>query len=418
MLPVINIGPIAIQSTGFILLLGYFIGSWLTSKFAQNIGTNTDVIENCILISLLLGLVGARAGFLLQNPTVLVNNPLSLVSLTPSMLNTGFGLLVGGLSAIVIAQKNNLPLWPTLDTISPFFLVIFASIHLANFGSGKDFGLATNLPWGIHLWNASRHPVQIYALLLVVCLFLWFLLHTKGLMTNGYVRSGVLFNLILASLGFITLFTRAFIENKVLLAGIDVIQLISFIILALSLGIIYQKVYRPPERNAVLISMGSNIDSQQNLVKGLESLKTEFGVNKSSSIYRSRDINKHSGKVEYLNQLVNFSTSMSYKEVIEKLKSIEKASGRQPGDKHSVPLDLDLLTYNNDVFHVQDQHGLQYVPHPDLLRHRHIVLPLAEISPGFKHPANGLSIQGIMKNIKDNRKIIKMKEVTHHGSTR
>ncbi len=93
MFPVINLGPLAIQSAGMILILSLWIGIWLSSRLARNIGTNGDVIENGILAALLLGIFGARVGFLLQNFSIFLDNPLSLVSLTPSMLDPAFGFL-------------------------------------------------------------------------------------------------------------------------------------------------------------------------------------------------------------------------------------------------------------------------------------------------------------------------------------
>ena len=46
MFPIIDIGPIAIQADGLVLLVSIFIGLWLTGKFAVKIGTAGEVIEN------------------------------------------------------------------------------------------------------------------------------------------------------------------------------------------------------------------------------------------------------------------------------------------------------------------------------------------------------------------------------------
>ena len=165
MFPIINIGPFAIQAAGFIQLLSLSIGLALTKKFANATGTNGEVIENSILIGLVAGLIGARIGFLLQNTSVFLNNPLSIFALTPAMLEINFGLLIGILAVIIIAQKHNLPLWPTLDTLSPLVVLLIAGLHLANFATGDAYGLPTDLPWGINLWEAIRHPVQIYTII-------------------------------------------------------------------------------------------------------------------------------------------------------------------------------------------------------------------------------------------------------------
>ena len=66
MFPIINIGPLAIQAAAFILLLSFFIGSFLTGKFSTNLGTHTEAIENGILIALIAGIIGARQGSCLK----------------------------------------------------------------------------------------------------------------------------------------------------------------------------------------------------------------------------------------------------------------------------------------------------------------------------------------------------------------
>lgn len=219
MFPVIDVGPVAVQAAGLILLLSLWIGLWLTGKLSANLGTNGDAIETGILYGLLAGVLGARLGFLIQNPSVFMNNPLSLVSLTPAMLDGSFGLLTTALTLVIIFQKKHLPLWPTLDTLSPLVIMLFAGVHLADYANGNNFGLSTTLPWGVSLWNAIRHPVQLYTLLLISLLFIWFLLQTRGLKQTGFMRSGVLFSSVIAGLAFITLITRAFVAEKLPFLG-------------------------------------------------------------------------------------------------------------------------------------------------------------------------------------------------------
>lgn len=109
MFPVIDLGPVAIQAPGLILIISFFLGTWLVGKLANALGTNGDAIENSLLIGLVAGLLSARIGFFLQNPAILIENPLSILSLTPTMLNPSFGILVGVHSAFIFAQKNTCP---------------------------------------------------------------------------------------------------------------------------------------------------------------------------------------------------------------------------------------------------------------------------------------------------------------------
>jgi 2-amino-4-hydroxy-6-hydroxymethyldihydropteridine diphosphokinase len=407
MFPILNIGPLAIQAAGFILILSLFIGLWLTGIFSKNLGTNEDAIENSILIGLISGLLGARLGFLLQNPSIFSENPLSFFSLTPSMLNTSFGLFVGLITAIIYAQKNHLPMWPTLDTLSPLSILIFAGIHLANLANGENFGLPTNLPWGIDLWNETRHPVQAYAFLLSILTLAGLSIYTKLFRKTGFFRSGILFSLTMMALGLITIITRAFVANKVLLGSFDLWQILGLLFVFLMSLIIYNKNYREQKHITVFLSLGSNQNPIKNLSGGIKNIQKEFKLRQLSSLYITQDVKSGKGSQKFYNQVAEIDTNIPYSDLRLKLKAIEKDFGREPGNKNVVPLDLDILTFDGDVF---DYEGKQ-IPDPNLIKYSYVAVPLAEIAPDFSHPANGKSIKKILANLNDKDKIQKMNEV-------
>ena len=407
MFPVIDLGPFAIQAAGLILLLSFFIGSWLTSFFSSSLGTNGDAIENCLLLGLITGIIGARLGFMLQNTSFLLDNPLSLVSLTPSMFNPGFGILTGVIVALIIAQRNHLPLWPTLDSISPFILLLYTGIHLANFANGNNYGVITNLPWGIELWGAIRHPVQLYAVLLAMVITLWSLFQTKLLNSTGFQRSGELFCLITSLLGLSTLFTRAFVENKQLIGPLDFDQIIGFFTLLTCIIIIYLCGFQLKGLVPIIICLGSNIDAKENIRNAQEQMAKAFRVQASSSIYKSDPVKDGEKGTHYLNQVLEVRTEEAFPTLLEKLKVIEHLLHRQPKERKRVTLDLDIITYGSDVFSYQ---GHQ-IPDPDLIKFKYIAEPLAEMNPDFSHPANGQSIAQILENLTDDTQVTKLVEV-------
>jgi phosphatidylglycerol---prolipoprotein diacylglyceryl transferase len=395
MFPVIDLGPFVIQAPGLILFISLWMGFWLMGKFSDALGTNGEALENGVLLGILMGIISARIGFLLQHPTVLLENPRVLFSLSPAMINTSFGLLVGLLSTFIYSQKKHLPLWPSLDTTTPLIILVFTGWHLANFANGDAFGLPTELPWGVELWNALRHPVQIYILILTLCLSAWFIVQTKMLKTNGFLRSGLLFQWLVVSLAFITLFTQAFVQEKMLIADIDLVQAISFLILLGDFILIYWRHYKPRQQLSVYISLGSNIQPKDNLSAAIVLLKNAYNIRGQSSIYQSPDITRSTDTLMFNNQVVEILTDDRYPLLQKKLKSIEHDLFREPGNKQRVPIDLDILTYDKDVFTYKGKH----IPHPNLTRYHYITQPLAEISPEFRHPATGKSIQDISSRI-------------------
>ncbi len=412
MFPIINIGPAAIQSAGIILLLTFWIGTSLTSAFARSFQANADVIENSLMTGLLTGIFGARIGFFLQNPILLTENPLSLFSLTPSMLDKSFGLLVGILTVIIIAQKKHIPMWPTLDSLTPFVIMLFAGIQLANFTNGSAFGLATNLPWGIHLWGARRHPVQLYALILILLLFGWLYRYTDGFKKTNMEKSGLLFYVVVAALGIITLFTHSFTAQSPQFAGIDLWQMAGWIILVVSLIGIYLRKYQNYKNKQVLIGLGSNYQPDTNLPEAKNAFEKFCQFCQFSSVYLTEDVSKNTEDKPYQNQVVKIRTQLSYPDLVSKLKTIEKDLGRQPGNKKSVPIDLDVLTYGDEVFNVNNKS----IPDPNLTKFRYVAVPIQELVPDFRHPASGKDIDQIVIELDDPSKVTKIHEVLNESA--
>ena len=408
MFPVIDLGPVALQAAGLLLILSIWLGLSLTGKFAAHLGTNGDAIENGLLFGFLAGILAARVGFLLTNPTILQDNPLSIISLTPSMLDANFGILAGLLVALIIFQRKHLPLWPTLDTLSPLFILAYVGFQLANLANGNAYGLPTDLPWGVVLWNATRHPVQIYALILTAGLLIWWLARTQLAKRNGFYQSGVLFSITAGALALITLVTQAFVAEKQMLLGVDQIQLLALILLAASLFLIYKLGFNPSTPETAYISMGSNSDPLDNLYQGSQNIAARFKILRRSGVYQTKDVREGHEDTTYLNRILLIETALPYPELVASLKEIEQAHGRQPGEQDIIPLDLDVLTYGKQVFH----HKGRQIPDPGLRDHGYILIPLAETTPDFRHPATGESIDDLISKLSpDELDIQKIEEV-------
>lgn len=168
MFPTLNIGPLAIHTPGLILLIGVWVGLLRTERFARQLRLDPNRIYNLVLISLLSGLVGARLAYAAENPGAFSGNLLGLLALTPNMLDPFGGIAAALLVALIYGRKKNLPLWATLDALTPaaaVFMIVLGFSHLA---SGKAYGAPTELPWSVFLSGANRHPTQLYEILAAV----------------------------------------------------------------------------------------------------------------------------------------------------------------------------------------------------------------------------------------------------------
>ncbi len=175
MFPTFQVGPLNIQAPGLIFIISLWVGLNLAEKFAKNRSYPVDKLYNLVFISLIAGILGARLFFILGNLNSFTGNLANVFSLNPGLLDPFGGLVAATLAAVIYGQRNKLQLWETLDALTPLFAVIMIGIGISHLSSGNAFGAETNLPWGIHLWGAKRHPSQVYEIVagLITLAVIW-----------------------------------------------------------------------------------------------------------------------------------------------------------------------------------------------------------------------------------------------------
>jgi phosphatidylglycerol:prolipoprotein diacylglycerol transferase len=174
MFPVANIGPLAIQIPGLILLAGVWIAINLVEREAGRMKLPVDRLSNMILVALVAGVLGARFWYAIRFMDVYLENPLSLISLNPATLATTEGILTGILAAVIFGQRKALSLWPTLDALTLGLAAMAMAIAISHLASGDAFGKPSEAPWAIDLWGEQRHPSQVYEIL-ATGLIIWFI---------------------------------------------------------------------------------------------------------------------------------------------------------------------------------------------------------------------------------------------------
>lgn len=235
MFPILQIGPLAIQVPGLVLLVGLWLGLTLSERLLheskhQNMQAND--ISNLAYVSLAAGVISARVGFALRFPAAFALNPLDLLSLSPALLDPWFGLLTGLIAATAFAQQRRLPARLVLDVLTPLFAIMTAAWFLSNLASGNGYGLPTNVPWAINLFGALRHPAQIYDFLAAFAIFAFLWIRRR----NFSLGNGIFFLIFLALTSGSMLFLDAFhASGPILPGGWRTPQIAAWLVLAGSL---------------------------------------------------------------------------------------------------------------------------------------------------------------------------------------
>jgi 2-amino-4-hydroxy-6-hydroxymethyldihydropteridine diphosphokinase len=139
------------------------------------------------------------------------------------------------------------------------------------------------------------------------------------------------------------------------------------------------------------IGLGSNLGDREATLRGaVDALAAEPGIEvlAVSALRETDPVGPVADQPPFLNGAVALETSLSARELLDRLLDVERRFGRvREGAQPQGPrtLDLDLLLYGDEQI---DQAGLR-VPHPRLHERRFAVEPLAELAPGLEVPGHG-----------------------------
>jgi 2-amino-4-hydroxy-6-hydroxymethyldihydropteridine diphosphokinase len=161
--------------------------------------------------------------------------------------------------------------------------------------------------------------------------------------------------------------------------------------------------------NIAYIGVGSNLgDKIKNCVEAIQFIHShpDCEVLRISSFYETEPLSLKKIETEgwYVNCAIKIRTPLNPVRLLQLMLNLEIRLGREPHhEKWSPrPIDLDLLFFNDDIIKT----GPLRVPHPELHKRRFVLEPLAEIEPALVHPIKGSSVEKMLTELTDNKKIV------------
>jgi 2-amino-4-hydroxy-6-hydroxymethyldihydropteridine diphosphokinase len=156
----------------------------------------------------------------------------------------------------------------------------------------------------------------------------------------------------------------------------------------------------------VFLLLGSNLgDAQSNLNKAINAIEALGGkIISSSSVY----VTKAWGKLDqpdFLNQIVQIFYEDDANVLLKHLLDIELSLGRTRQQKWDArTIDIDILFFGDKIIAIE---GLT-VPHPQIPFRRFTLTPMAEVAPGFIHPALHKTMVQLLEECTDTLAVRKM----------
>ncbi|MEH6526362.1 MAG: 2-amino-4-hydroxy-6-hydroxymethyldihydropteridine diphosphokinase [Sneathiella sp.] len=165
----------------------------------------------------------------------------------------------------------------------------------------------------------------------------------------------------------------------------------------------------------ILIGLGANLhhpiygSPAETIKAAIQALNGLFDIQMQSSLYQSAPV-PISDQPWFINAVIGVSTSITLKETLNILHNIEKEFGRvRKLAWEARVLDLDLLTFYEEITENKDQRIGPVVPHPFMAERRFVLVPILEIAPAWKHPVLKLTAAEMLAFLPDGQKLEKLK---------
>ena len=257
---------IVINSYGFMLMTAFYSCYFVLNGEIKRLKLDENIASDIIVWAAIGGIGGAKLYYLIENFDRVLMDPKGMIFSGAGLVFLG-GLIGGTMGVSYVFRKNSMEWFQSADIVAPLLALGYSLGRIGCLLVGDDYGLPTDLPWGISFPNGlppttysvfqsyypwvdlsgfqpgilKVHPTQIYE---SVIGFLIFLYLYKIRLTNTVAGSLFFKYLIFAGI------ERFFIEfirmNPKYLFNLSGAQLISLCMISISIWFFYFKKKESP----------------------------------------------------------------------------------------------------------------------------------------------------------------------------
>jgi 2-amino-4-hydroxy-6-hydroxymethyldihydropteridine diphosphokinase len=144
----------------------------------------------------------------------------------------------------------------------------------------------------------------------------------------------------------------------------------------------------------VALALGSNLGSREEfLAEARQRLEARVApLEAVSRIYETEPVGPP-GQGRYLNQVVLLRTAAHPEALLETILEIEVELGRTRSVRWGPrTIDIDILLCGGEIWET----GRVTVPHPEMPARAFVLVPLAELLPGWRDPRTGTTVTGML----------------------
>jgi phosphatidylglycerol:prolipoprotein diacylglycerol transferase len=189
----LRVGPVGIHWYGVAYAVAFLVGIWIVAPYARRLGVSDKDAGDFFFWAIVMGLVGGRLYFVLQQPHIVEDyllRPARVVAVWEGGM-AFFGAVILACSTLAfVAWRKGLSVWLALDGGALFAGIPQAIGRVGNLINGDILGSQSDLPWAMRYTSphtfapqvgVAYQPAALYELLIALAL---------GLMVFGIIRRG------------------------------------------------------------------------------------------------------------------------------------------------------------------------------------------------------------------------------------
>ena len=256
-----------INSYGFMLMMAFYSCYYFLNKDLNRLGYDAKLASDIVFAAAVGGILGSKIYYLIENFERVKADPTGMIFSGAGLVFLG-GLMGGTLGVTYVIKKNKLSWIKFADIVAPLLILGYAVGRVGCLLVGDDYGLPTNVPWGLAFPNGlppstysvfqsyypwvnlegfspgvlKVHPTQIYES--VIGFGIFYYLYQKR---SKVVIVGSLFFTYLIFAGVERFFIEFLRVNSKYLFGLSGSQLISLIMILIGAWFLTHPVFQPQE---------------------------------------------------------------------------------------------------------------------------------------------------------------------------
>ena len=146
-----SIGSFEIRWYGILIGLGLLLALLYAFKNAQRFGIDGDRMTDVVFLSVIIGIIGARAYYVIFNYSEYAGRPfLDMLKIYEGGLGIYGGIIAGMLAGYFLCKWRKVHPLAMLDLASIGFLIGQGIGRWGNFMNQEAFGCNTTMPWGMY----------------------------------------------------------------------------------------------------------------------------------------------------------------------------------------------------------------------------------------------------------------------------